>query len=429
MATDIQSPSFEIWPKMENFVRSDLSDEELIECAKNNGINKYFFFVDPVQPQTKIPQVTPFKLKNELDRKVPTKKIQDLRFTRKGALIISSEDYETAICVSQIDELLGVKTKAKLMTEQLISRFILKPVPSNVNLAELKEELENVNEINILELKRFTQRNPSRSPTETILVTVLGHELPQEIKMCYQNFPIEEFVDRPRQCKNCFKFGHPEKFCRNATKCVNCGDSPQSEGHEDGKCTNEVKCANCKEMHLPYDRSCDAFQEEIRFLKFKTENHLPIAEARRLFTQNKKKAVFSKVVSKEPKTITKKELKSEMQELALNIEKEIMPKVNEKIEASFKETIKIFQKAIELAKPEIENNVVSAVSESLKGLIQNTIREEMQKMQTFHSDERNASPGRKRRNKEKNIYSKPEPANGNNILNADLHKEKKMDTN
>ncbi|GFS86615.1 uncharacterized protein TNCV_3160671 [Trichonephila clavipes] len=126
--------------------------------------------------------------------------------------------------------------------EATTSRFLLYEIPTNVSLEELSAELQDSNNFEIVEIRRFIKlgTNPEISP---VLITILGTVLPDNVKLWFINHKIQLFIDKPRQCTKCFSFSHPSRFGQSLAICCNCGS-------HSGECTVNANCINCKGNHI-----------------------------------------------------------------------------------------------------------------------------------------------------------------------------------
>ena len=131
-------------------------------------------------------------------------------------------------------------------------------------------------------MRRFTRKDSAGIHlAETVLIMVLGTNLPRKIKMFYMIEKIRPFYDRPRQCLNCWKFDHTTGKCKNETRCKKCGGTQPIS-----ICTSDIQCcANCSSPHLASDLECSARKKEVDFLKFKSDQYLPITGARKTLRQ------------------------------------------------------------------------------------------------------------------------------------------------
>lgn len=294
------------------------SEKEKLEFAIKNGTKTLSIFIEPEENISSFPRNRPMELKNELDSKLPNNKIDNIRFTRKGSLLINTTDINTASMAIDIKDLLGINAVSRTIKDQLTSKFLLKGIDPGVNLLDVQREIELRNNVKVLELTRFCRRDQLRTPTFTILVTSLGHYIPSQIDVWYQLYNIESFVDKPRQCQRCFKFNHVAKFCKSNQLCKNCSqDFNGDTNHLNGQCPFQKKCVNCSGNHDNADKNCITYNNELLICKLKADKHISNTEARRLFYGKKDSNSYGKIASASPQSeyIIKKEFANAMQEL------------------------------------------------------------------------------------------------------------------
>lgn len=285
-----------------------LSTLEVLKCASEKGIERFSFMLSAENKEMKIPKNKPILLQKELDIKVPSNNIEYIKFTRKGDLVVNTKDVQTAEEIISIDSLMHTKVKVVPFWEELTSKFTMRNVPVDCNLYELEEQLTAKNDIKIFKIKRFNKKG-KKEPTETILITVIGHNLPEFLLYAYQKINISRFYENPRQCTNCYNFQHPTKYCKQEKKCRRCGGkwdpshNPEAEKIivENTEMTHAIKCSNCQEEHEANSKECSIYLNEVKVIEYCTDNHIPFNEGRKQFYLNQKKKQYSTVTqSQEP---------------------------------------------------------------------------------------------------------------------------------
>ncbi|GFY45686.1 uncharacterized protein TNIN_102031 [Trichonephila inaurata madagascariensis] len=138
---------------------------------------------------------------------------------------------------------------------------LLFDIPTNVHLADVATELKNSNDIEIVEIRRFIKKN-SRQEASPVLITVLGINTPDCVKLWFFNYRTQLFIDKPLQCNKCYSFTHSSRFCSSDVRCINCG------GSYSGQCTNPSNCTNCKGDHPANSPNCPTFIKEKKFSNF-----------------------------------------------------------------------------------------------------------------------------------------------------------------
>ncbi|GFV79338.1 uncharacterized protein TNCV_272151 [Trichonephila clavipes] len=144
-------------------------------------------------------------------------------FTRSGKIKISTSDSVGAVQITAIDQILNTPVKVNIIWEGFTSRFLLFDIPTKVQLADVAIELKNSNDLDIVEIRRFVKPN-SRQEASRVLITILGINTPEYVKLWFFNHRIQLFIDKPRQCSKCFSYTHLFRFCSSPIRCVNCGE-------------------------------------------------------------------------------------------------------------------------------------------------------------------------------------------------------------
>lgn len=255
------------------------SATEMLDMIKESEIKEFVLIIEG--KNGKIPTNKPKEMKVDIQNKITHyKDIKYLRLTRYGKLLIVVNSRECAKEILAMDKVVNVDINVQVMFENLVTRFLLFDIPVSLSLTELAAELEEENNLKIKELRRFSKKLPSGNvPTETVLITILGHSLPPFVKLFFTRQQLRLFVDKPRQCQRCFRYDHNTPNCKFNCRCQKCG-----EEHGTELCSNSgIKCANCKGEHKVTDKQCPSWEKEAEVLRFKAENHLSLAEARRNF--------------------------------------------------------------------------------------------------------------------------------------------------
>lgn len=288
-----------------------------INFAAKAGVKEFSIFYTPEHARTAIPKA-PYKLKDELEKLNLHADITLCKHTRQGKLLLKTTNAKTAELLGNITSILNVKVFPEVHLDNITSKFILREIPINEELSRLANDLEEKNGIIVNNIRRFNVK-AKKEPSETVLVTCYGENLPNEVKICMSVVKIKRFFDSPRQCKSCFKFTHSQLKCKvEDRRCRTCTDKHEA----DSTCPNTQNptCVNCLGKHPADSRECPTRKEEERFLKFKCENHLSFSEARRRFADNNSNS-YTKVINSAQESQNK-----EMQEMITStIQKAISP--------------------------------------------------------------------------------------------------------
>ena len=86
-------------------------------------------------------------------------------------------------------------------------------------------------------------------------------DLPTTLKIHDTILKIEQYEERPQQCKKCFSYLHSTRFCQYRSLCVRC--SHPADQHLEGEdCSKPACCALCKGRHNSDDQSCPVYKKE-----------------------------------------------------------------------------------------------------------------------------------------------------------------------
>lgn len=322
-----------------NLLKTSMTNEDIFKHAENNNCKQFWFTIEPTNRSVKLPKVNPLLLKTQLDLAVPTKLIKNVRYQRRGAILINCQDCKTANYIQNINNILNTEVTTKFHIDNITTRFLLRNIHLDVLLSELKIELEEMNELKVHEIRRFIR---NKNPTTTVLVTIIGTELPEKIKLWYQKIQINRFIDRPTQCHNCWNFGHPLKYCKEDERCSNCGLTKDAE-HET-PCSAPPKCRNCSGNHSATDKECPTYISAINLHEFKATRNIPMCEARRIFFAKKQQESYATITTQNQSSfISKQEFKTEMNLLSSNLLKIVETTCSKQINALATQVDKLTQ--------------------------------------------------------------------------------------
>ena len=159
-------------------------------------------------------------------------------------------------------------------------QIVVKRLPSTVDPATLKEELENLN-FTISHVRQMTAptQNPdgtiSRRPIPIWVVTLPNNDNSQRIfniKDINQHIVhIEAYKATPHviQCHRCQQFGHTAKRCNMEIHCVKCGNNHIFADCPTKGPSHQPKCSNCLGQHTASYSQCPAQQAQRKALQQK----------------------------------------------------------------------------------------------------------------------------------------------------------------
>jgi hypothetical protein len=188
-------------------------------------------------------------------------------------------------------------------------------VPPNNTEEELLELLFNQG---VLKVKRFTNIGPNNITNTLPIVSLYFNtsNLPREVIIAHEIFPVKKYIPRPSLCRKCWIFGHPEDMCSNISVCRYCASA-----HDlNVPCHNQSKCPICAQPdHAAGTVACPIFASKQRVIKFAYDNNMSITEARRIIARTQQPTIRTP----EPTHHTREEtsLRSEIENLKEEINK------------------------------------------------------------------------------------------------------------
>ena len=153
-------------------------------------------------------------------------------------------------------------------------------IPLDMNLAEIKKELEKNNAVKIEQIKRlqkFDKIKKEKIDTESIILDY-GQEIefPKYMYLGYRRITVKQFIPYPVRCFKCQKFGHVKENCRAKVKCPIC-----SEEHTFENCDKKdmKKCCNCGQNHSAGYKGCEEFLKAKKIREYSFSQKISYAEA------------------------------------------------------------------------------------------------------------------------------------------------------
>ena len=147
------------------------------------------------------------------------------------------------------------------------TKGIVKNIDPDITNEEIIEFSSNLERFPITDVHRFTRKiqeadgTSSYVPTKTCLLTFRAQTIPQKIRLFNCSLPVDQYIEKIRQCWNCGKYGHSTKVCRNKTICLNC-----SNEHSTQECDyvsegiRNYKCINCGLPHNANASICPVYR-------------------------------------------------------------------------------------------------------------------------------------------------------------------------
>ncbi|GFV73553.1 uncharacterized protein TNCV_126931 [Trichonephila clavipes] len=164
------------------FFRSFMRYAEVILQSGQRIITEINRFADNGQGSPQIPKSNPQLLHAEIKKKIARhENIKRVSFTCNGKIRFSTLDSVCAAQILSLEKVLNVSVKTNILWEGITSRFLIYEIPLNVSLNEIAKELQESNDFEIIEMRRFIKTG-TQQQFLPILITILGTTLPETVK-------------------------------------------------------------------------------------------------------------------------------------------------------------------------------------------------------------------------------------------------------
>ncbi|GBN88224.1 hypothetical protein AVEN_61929-1 [Araneus ventricosus] len=265
------------------YFKSNKTLNELVLRAGQKQFNEINVIVSNADKNRKLLHSNPFRVQTFIKHVVNRhENIENMKYTRQGKILFTTKDPICAVQLLSLTKFMETDISTDVIWKNICSRFLIFDIPANIPMEELAEEIQEKNDIDVVEMRRFLKQN-SVKDMSPVFITVLGTNIPDAFKIWFINQKIQHFIDRPRQCTNCYSLAHASRICDKTNVCFLC-----SEEHV-WPCQGPEKCINCKGPHNAKSNLCPAYIKEKKILELKCRNHITSSEARRVFnSQNMK---------------------------------------------------------------------------------------------------------------------------------------------
>ncbi|GBN37012.1 hypothetical protein AVEN_74995-1 [Araneus ventricosus] len=274
------------------YFKSNKTLNEFVLRAGQKQFNEIKVIVSNADKNKKLPHSNPFRVQAFIKQVVNRhESIENMKYTRQGKILFTTKDPICAVQLLSLNKFMETDINTDIIWENICSRFLIFDIPTDTPMEELAEEIQEKNDIDVVEMRRFLKQNSEKNMSP-VLITVLDTTIPDAIKIWFISQKIQHFIDRPRQCTNCYSLEHASRICEKTNICFLC-----SETHT-GPCQGPEKCINCEGPHNAKSNLCPAYIKEKKILGLKCRNHITTSEARRVFQlQNMK---YSEAVKSSP---------------------------------------------------------------------------------------------------------------------------------
>ena len=267
--------------------RKNLGDlaPSLHKLSSSSQTSKWpsFITLQSTQDARDITKLSRFALQNgvELITGSPVSSITSLR---SGGILVKAVTQQQSKSLLNATMFIDIPIKAEPHKTLNTSRGILRCR----NLRDCTDEEISTNlaaQGVTLARRIITNRHQNPTPTNTIILTFDSPSPPAFVTICYEIFPVEQYIPNPLRCSRCQQYGHHHTRC-NPSKppiCAVCGESGHSSTTET-PCSKTPNCFHCKGSHTTYSKECPTWSQEKQIITLKTTLNIPFPEARKRVT-------------------------------------------------------------------------------------------------------------------------------------------------
>ena len=271
------------------------------DSISNNANNKRKNPADAVENQTKVKTLEivvkvsseytslkaqdPFEVKNWLDGYLGKNSYSVSLDGMFEGILVTCNNAKASIFMKEHITYLGNKVKCERYKEEKFVKGIIFGFEHDFSEDVLVKRISVTNGTKVAQVKRLIR---NRVPSNNLVLTFKGTNLPDRVYYGYASYKVKEFVPDPIRCFKCQKFGHIVTNCKSrVAKCAKCGKTD----HDYKDCTNDMKCTNCGKNHSAAFRGCEAFVHVKEVLKVKTSGKMSYADAAKQVSSKVQKVV------------------------------------------------------------------------------------------------------------------------------------------
>jgi len=239
-------------------------------------------------------RVSPFLIDKAIKREIGGYKAIKL-LKNKNILI------ETASC-DQSKRLLQMTSLSNDIKVSVSPHRSLNFCKGTINCPEITglredEIAENLKDQNVVCVRRLNRKVRGETIlTNSYLLTFVGRELPEKIRVGYLYLNVRLFIPSPLRCYRCFGFQHQAKACKKTPICFLCG----KEKHGDLQCTHSITCVNCSGNHPSISAKCPIWEQEKCILEIMAKNKISYNHAKQSISKNTANKSYANVASVAP---------------------------------------------------------------------------------------------------------------------------------
>lgn len=152
------------------------------------------------------------------------------------------------------------KYEAFIPTYNVTKMGIVRGVPVDWSMEEFVDSLQmpgfctQILKARRLNKKNMVDGNIVWEPSQTVVLTFRGQELPTRVFSYYSSLLVENYQFPTIQCMNCCRFGHIKTQCRSQPRCYRCAQPHSGDGCSISE--TESTCFYCSAHHFTTSKSC-----------------------------------------------------------------------------------------------------------------------------------------------------------------------------
>ena len=177
---------------------------------------------------------------------------------------LNSEEIQKLTSISKLG---SYEVECELPNLDKFKTGVVYPISENIDLDELKQQINIDNDIQIVKLERLRKKiNNNWTNTQSVKITFSNEHLPDHIIISYMKYKIRPFINDPMQCFRCQRLGHTSTSCKSKLpRCMICSGPHNKDQCESGK----INCANCGGEHTANSKQCDIMKQAHKIEKLR----------------------------------------------------------------------------------------------------------------------------------------------------------------
>ena len=258
--------------------RSRSGSDELL-CSPNTVVWPRFLVISSLDPNNTLSKLTPFAVEAGIKGIASTPKTFKKLVSGDILIEVGKKCYSDNLMNSAA--LVNIPIRVAPHRTLNYSRGVIRC--TSLNICTEQELLDGLESQGVLKARCCMRKNSSGvlERSGTYFLKFNSPDLPNDIKICFENIPVKPYVPNPLRCYNCQLFGHSKTHCKKQTVCAKCAE----EGHTYETCQNPPKCRNCEGPHASSDKTCRIWILEKEIQAYKTLNNVSFKEAREVVSK------------------------------------------------------------------------------------------------------------------------------------------------